>query len=105
MSGNTGGDDKGGNARFLHSMFLEFSGFAGLGLLLRKALANVVFERVQLLGGEFAAQRRQVGLLLLASVNPALTHLHVEAYWEKAIQGLIILLAVAADGWRTRQNR
>ena len=27
------------------------------------------------------------GLLLLATISPALTHLHVEAYWEKAIQG------------------
>ena len=46
-----------------------------------------------------------VGLLLLTCVNPALTYLHVEAYWEKAIQGAIILLAVVADGIRTRQLR
>jgi rhamnose transport system permease protein len=43
------------------------------------------------------------GLLLLACINPALTHLHVEAYWEKAIQGAIILLAVVADGLRSRK--
>jgi rhamnose transport system permease protein len=35
-------------------------------------------------------------------VNPALTYLHIEPYWEKAIQGAIILLAVVADGLRTR---
>jgi rhamnose transport system permease protein len=45
-----------------------------------------------------------VGLLLLACVNPALTHLHVEAYWEKAIQGAIILFAVVADGLRSRKT-
>jgi rhamnose transport system permease protein len=38
-------------------------------------------------------------------VNPALTHLHVEAYWEKAVQGVVILLAVVADGLRTRKER
>ena len=43
------------------------------------------------------------GLLLLACVAPSLTHLHIEAYWEKAIQGAIILLAVVADGIRTRK--
>ena len=41
------------------------------------------------------------GLLLLACISPALTHLKVEAYWEKAIQGAIILLAVVADGTGT----
>jgi rhamnose transport system permease protein len=44
------------------------------------------------------------GLLLLACVAPALTHLRIEAYWEKAIQGAIILLAVVADGVRSRRT-
>jgi rhamnose transport system permease protein len=39
-----------------------------------------------------------LGLLLLANVNPALTHFHQPPYWERAIQGLVILLAVVADG-------
>jgi rhamnose transport system permease protein len=45
-----------------------------------------------------------MGLLLLACVSPALIHLHVEAYWEKAIQGAIILLAVVAEGLRRRSQ-
>ncbi|MEI7776845.1 MAG: ABC transporter permease, partial [Verrucomicrobiota bacterium] len=44
------------------------------------------------------------GLLLLATINPALTYMHVDAYWEKAIQGLVILLAVIADGLRTKRS-
>jgi rhamnose transport system permease protein len=43
-------------------------------------------------------------LLLLVNVNPALTHFHVQAYWEKAIQGFVILLAVLADGFQRRQR-
>jgi rhamnose transport system permease protein len=37
-------------------------------------------------------------------VSPALTHLHVHAYWERGIQGAIILLAVMADGVRLRRE-
>ena len=44
------------------------------------------------------------GLLLLACISPALDHLHIESYWEKAIQGMIILLAVVADGIRTKRG-
>jgi hypothetical protein len=40
---------------------------------------------------------------LLGCLGPALTHLHVEAYWDKAIQGIVILLAVAAAS-RPRHN-
>jgi predicted ABC-type sugar transport system permease subunit len=46
-----------------------------------------------------------LGMLLLANVNPALTHFHQPPYWEKAIQGLVILLAVLADGLRSRKNQ
>jgi rhamnose transport system permease protein len=38
--------------------------------------------------------------MLLACAAPALTYLHIEAYWEKAIQGSIILLAIVAERLR-----
>jgi hypothetical protein len=38
-------------------------------------------------------------------VAPALTPLPIEANWEKAVQGASILLAVVADGIRTRKAR
>jgi ribose/xylose/arabinose/galactoside ABC-type transport system permease subunit len=31
--------------------------------------------------------------------------LHLQPQWEKALQGLIILLAVAADGWRSVRKK
>jgi len=77
---------------------------SGTGLEL-KAIAAVVVGGVAISGGRGNLWGVFVGLLLLACVNPALTHLHVEAYWEKAIQGAIILLAVVADGLRTRKER
>ncbi len=78
---------------------------SGGGLELRTIAAAVV-GGVAISGGRGNLWGVFVGLLLLACISPALTHLHVEAYWEKAIQGAIILLAVVADGVRSRkQNR
>lgn len=75
---------------------------SGMGLEL-KVIAAVVVGGVAISGGRGKLWGVFVGLLLLACVSPALTHLHVEAYWEKAIQGAIILLAVVADGLRRRK--
>jgi len=77
---------------------------SGAGLEL-KAIAAVVVGGVAISGGRGSLWGAFFGLLLLACVNPALTHLRVEAYWEKAIQGVVILLAVVADGLRTRKER
>ncbi len=69
-----------------------------------KVIAAVVVGGVAVTGGRGRLWGVVPGLLLLANVNPALTHFHVQAYWEKAIQGFVILLAVLADGlpWRKR---
>jgi rhamnose transport system permease protein len=77
---------------------------SGTGLEL-KTIAAVVVGGVAISGGRGNLWGVFAGLLLLACISPALTHLHVEAYWEKAIQGAIILLAVVADGLRTRKQR
>ena len=75
----------------------------GSGLEL-KVIAAVVVGGVAISGGRGNLWGAFAGLLLLACVSPALTHLRVEAYWEKAIQGGIILLAVVADGLRQRKG-
>jgi rhamnose transport system permease protein len=77
---------------------------SGSGLELR-TIAAVVVGGVAISGGRGSLWGGLVGLLLLACIGPALTHLRVEAYWEKAIQGAIILLAVVADGLRSRKQR
>lgn len=68
-----------------------------------KAIAAAVVGGVAVSGGRGQLWGVFVGLLLLAFISPALTHLHIEAYWEKAIQGAVILLAVIADGLRRRK--
>jgi rhamnose transport system permease protein len=77
---------------------------AGGGLEL-KVIAAAVVGGVAVSGGRGNLWGAFVGLLLLATINPALTYLRVEAYWEKAIQGLVILLAVVADGVRSKRKR
>jgi rhamnose transport system permease protein len=76
---------------------------SGAGLEL-KVIAAVVVGGVAISGGRGNLWGVFAGLLLLACIAPALTHLRIEAYWEKAIQGAIILLAVVADGWRSRKQ-
>jgi rhamnose transport system permease protein len=75
---------------------------SGNGLEL-KVIASVVVGGVAISGGRGNLWGVLAGLLLLACISPALTHLHIEAYWEKAIQGVIILLAVVAEGLRNRK--
>ncbi|HVS53195.1 MAG TPA: ABC transporter permease [Opitutaceae bacterium] len=76
---------------------------SGVGLEL-KVIAAVVVGGVAISGGRGNLWGAFAGLLLLACIAPALTHLRIEAYWEKAIQGAIILLAVVADGLRSRKG-
>ena len=70
-----------------------------------KVIAACVVGGVAVSGGRGRLWGVFPGLILLANVNPALTHFHVQAYWEKAIQGFVILLAVVADGLRGRRQR
>ena len=69
-----------------------------------KVIAACVVGGVAVSGGRGRLWGVFPGLLLLANVNPALTHFHVQAYWEKAIQGLVVLLAVVAEGLRNRRR-
>ena len=67
-----------------------------------KAIAAAVVGGVAISGGRGKLWGVLAGALLLAFIAPALVFLGAPAQWEKAIQGAIILLAVAADGWRQR---
>ncbi len=75
---------------------------SGTGLELR-VIAGAVVGGISISGGRGTLWGAFLGMLLLACISPALVHLRVEAYWERAIQGAIILLAVIADGVRHRK--
>lgn len=76
---------------------------AGTGLELQ-VIAAVVVGGVAISGGRGTLVGTLVGVALLGSIGPALFFLGTRPQWEKAIQGLIILLAVASDALR-RERR
>ena len=77
---------------------------AGAGLELQ-VIAAVVVGGVAVSGGRGSLWGSLIGVALLGSIAPALVFLHAKPQWEKAIQGLIILLAVASDAlYRERRT-
>jgi rhamnose transport system permease protein len=91
-----------GLAALLNSVrFNQIPSNAGLGLEL-KVIAAVVVGGTAISGGRGSIAGTVLGVILLGAIGPALTFLGVSAYWERAIQGGIILTAVALDALRDR---
>jgi rhamnose transport system permease protein len=76
--------------------FADVDPNAGQGLELQ-VIAAVVIGGTAINGGRGTLIGSLFGVALLGSIGPALIFLHVQPQWEKAIQGLMILLAVASD--------
>jgi rhamnose transport system permease protein len=76
---------------------------AGLGLEMR-VIAAVVVGGTAITGGRGTVAGTVLGVILLGGLSPALTFLGVTAHWERAVQGLIILTAVAIDAVRLRHR-
>ena len=71
---------------------------SGMGLELQ-AIAAVVVGGTAISGGRGTLIGTFIGVMLLATIGPALVFLGIQPQWEKAIQGLVILLAVASDAF------
>jgi rhamnose transport system permease protein len=78
--------------------FADVDPNAGAGLELQ-VIAAVVVGGVSVTGGRGTLLGSLIGVALLGSIGPALVFLGTKPQWEKAIQGLIILLAVASDAF------
>jgi len=83
--------------------FHQIPSNAGLGLEL-KVIAAAVVGGVAISGGRGTVAGTLLGLLLLSVIGPALTFLGWSAYWERAIEGAIILAAVSMDAVRVRSR-
>jgi rhamnose transport system permease protein len=68
-----------------------------------KVIAAVIVGGASVRGGRGSFTGTLLGVILLASVGPALVFLGVTSYWERAIQGAIVLAAVAADASTARR--
>ena len=76
---------------------------SGLGLELQ-VIAAVVVGGTAVTGGRGSVWGTLVGVLLLATIGPALVFLGAAAHWEKALRGAIILIAVASDAFAARRR-
>ena len=76
--------------------FSVVPGNPGMGLEL-KAIAAVVVGGAAITGGRGTLGGTLIGVALLGSIGTALTFLGINPFWEKAIQGAIILAALASD--------
>jgi len=65
----------------------------------------VVVGGVAISGGRGTIAGTLLGVLLLGVIGPALTFLGFSAYWERAIEGGIILAAVSMDAVRVRSGK
>ena len=91
-----------GLAALLNSVrFNQIPSNAGLGLEM-KVIAAVVVGGAAIRGGRATFVGTVLGVVLLGAIGPALTFLGVNAYWERAIQGAIILAAVSIDSFGER---
>jgi len=86
-----------GVAAFLNAIrFSSIPGNTGVGLEL-KAIAAVVVGGAAISGGRATLVGTLVGVALLGTIGTALTFLGINPFWEKAIQGAIILVALVSD--------
>jgi rhamnose transport system permease protein len=81
--------------------FIDVQANAGVGLELR-VIAAVVVGGVAISGGRGTSLGVLLGVLFLAVLGPALVFLGGKAHWDRALQGAIILLAVASEAARRR---
>ncbi len=86
-----------GLAALLDSIrFSDIQSNSGVGLEL-KAIAAVVVGGTSITGGRGSLAGTLTGVAILGIIGPALTFLGINAFWEKAIQGAIILVAIVAE--------
>lgn len=107
--------------RVVFSVFVLMGGLCGLAGLLNavrlpevapntgeglelQVIAAVVVGGVSVSGGRGSLVGPLLGVLLLGTVGSALVFLKADAHWQKAIQGGIILLAVASDAFSIRRR-
>jgi rhamnose transport system permease protein len=105
--------------RVIFSVFVLMGALTGLAALLNairfpqvqpnvgggkelQVIAAVVVGGTAISGGRGTLLGTLLGVALLVTIRPALTFLGFHAEWELAIQGLIILVAVASDGLARR---
>jgi len=79
-------------------------GNPGAGLEL-KAIAAAVVGGASITGGRATIAGTVLGVLLLGTIGTALTFVGINPFWEKAVQGAIILAAAISEFAGSRRVR
>ena len=84
--------------------FAEVPGTVAAGLEI-KVIAAVIVGGTAITGGRGSMIGTLLGVALLGAIGTGLTFLGVSAYWERAIQGAIILAAILLETFRRLPRR
>ena len=68
-----------------------------------RSIASVVIGGTNLFGGEGGVVGSLIGALTVGVLGNGLNLLNVSAFWQRVIQGLVIILVVVLDQWRRRR--
>ena len=79
--------------------FNQIPSNAGLGMEMQ-VIAAVVVGGTAITGGRGTLTGTVLGVALLGGIGPALTFLSASPYWERALQGVIVLVAVGIAAQR-----
>ena len=94
-----------GLASFLNAIrFSDVPSNGGMNLEL-KAIAAVVVGGTPITGGKGTMLGTLLGVALLGCLGPSLVYLGINPFWEKAIQGGIILFTVPLEALLTHRRR
>jgi ribose/xylose/arabinose/galactoside ABC-type transport system permease subunit len=70
-----------------------------------QSIAAVVIGGTNLFGGEGRVSGTVIGILVIAVLGNGLQIVGVAEFWQRVVNGLIIVAVVALDQWRRRQAR
>jgi ribose transport system permease protein len=70
-----------------------------------QSIAAVVVGGTNLFGGEGGVGGSMIGILIIGVLANGLNILGVAEFWQRVVNGLIIVLVVALDQWRRRIAR
>ena len=69
-----------------------------------KCIAAAVIGGIHIMGGRGSAMGILLGALLIGVISNLLVFLHISAFWDNAITGAVILLAVCTDALTSRRK-
>lgn len=68
-----------------------------------RSIASVIIGGTNLFGGEGGVVGSLIGALIVGVLGNGLNLLNVSAFWQRVVQGLVIILVVVFDQWRRRR--